>query len=290
MFCRPIQLACLTSILLIACSRSEDRDRISQLTAQGTLVQAGRVKAWFPKDSLSTDRMNGIVDTLNLGITFAQEFVESPKEWQQFSDSVINYYFFPENFISHTTDKAQILIPFWRIKNSKAPWLHETMHILFRSTKGNWNETSTVNAYFNRPLWLAEGLADYSAFTIAHRSGLPIFDIQNIGGYLSMDSVCATRIKSVKGEKVLEYIGKEGSMRELFGNDRREYAPTFYACSCSFTKYLVEVYGLKNQINANAEFEREQPTIEEYTGKTMKQLKQEWMGIFDRIEKSKRNP
>ncbi len=283
MSCRPIQLVCLISILLIACSGSEDRVRISQLTAQGILVQAGKVKAWFPKDSLSTHRMKGIVDTLNFGITFAQEFVESPKEWQQFSDSVINYYFFPENFISHTTDKAQILIPFWRIKNAKAPWLHETMHILFRSKKGNWNEASTVNTYFNRPLWLAEGLADYSAFTIAHRYDLPIFDIQNIGGFLAMDSVCSTRIKSEKGEKVLEYIGKEGSMRELFGKDRREYAPTFYACSCSFAKYLAEVYGLKNLINANAEFEREHAMIEGYTGKTMAELKQKWVATLGRF-------
>ena len=95
-----------------------------------------------------------------------------------------------------------------------------------------------------------------------------------------MDSVCATKIKSVKGEKVLEYIGKEGSMRELFGNDRREYAPIFYTCSCSFTKYLAETYGLPNLVKANSEFELEHSSIEKYTGKTMNQLKQEWMSIL----------
>lgn len=281
MFSRTTQIICyLVFFLFVACSGSADQDRITQLAGQGTMIQEGRVIAWFPKDSLSKDQMKAIVDTLNLGISLAQRFIGAPQEWQQFSDSPIHYYFFPDNFISHTTDKAEILIPFWRIKSSKSPWLHETMHILFRSMKGNWNEASTLNTYFNRPLWLAEGLADYSAFTISHRHGLPIFDIQNIGGYFGMDSVCATKVKSVKGEKVLEYIGKEGSMRELFGKERREYAPIFYACSCSFAKYLAETYGLPNLVKANSEFELEHSSIEKYTGKTMNQLKKEWIGTL----------
>lgn len=278
MFSRSTQIICyLVFVLFVACSASGDQDRITQLTSQGTMVRKGKATAWFPKDSLQEDRMQGIVDTLNLGISLAQRFIGAPQEWQQFSDSPIHYYFFPDNFISHTTDKAEILIPFWRIRSSKSPWLHETMHILFRSTKGNWNEASTLNAYFSRPLWLAEGLADYSAFSISRTHQIPVFDIQRIGGYLGMDSVCATRIGTEQGRDVLEYIGDEGLMRELFGDKRANYAPTFYACSCSFTKYLAEVYGLKNLINANAEFDKEHSTIEDYTGKTMKQLKQEWM-------------
>lgn len=278
MFYRSINLFwCIALALLVSCSTSDDDEPIKQLKSQETMIRDGKVVAWFPKDSLSADRMKGIVDTLNLGINYAQQFIGAGHEWQQFSDSVIHYYFIPGNFISHTTEKAEILIPFRRIKNSKAPWLHETMHILFRSTKGNWNEVSKINAYFNRPLWLAEGLADYSAFVIAHSRGLPIFDIQNIGGYLGMDSVCATKKKGANGKKILEHIGKEGLMRELFGKDRGEYAPTFYTCSCSFTKYLAETYGLGNLMYANSEFGLEHATIEKQAGKTVEQLKQEWI-------------
>jgi hypothetical protein len=270
----------LVFILLAACSGSKDSDRIIRLKTLGTQVQQGSVNAWFPKDSLAMDRMRQIVDTLNLGIRLARELIGASQPWQQFSDSVIHYYFFPDNFISHTTNKAEILIPFWRIKTAKAPWLHETMHILFRSTKGNWNEVSTINAYFSRPLWLAEGLADYSAFRLADSHQIPIFDIQNIGGNSGMDSVCAERIKAEKGTKVLEYIGDTGMMRELSGNNRREYAPIFYGCSCSFTKYLAETYGWQNLITANYEFDNEHSTIEKHTGKSMTELKQEWIGTL----------
>lgn len=279
---RPIDLFwCIALVNLMSCSSSGDDDRISIITTEGIKIQEERVIAWFPKDSLSIDRMKAIVDTLNLGISLAQQFFQAPQEWQQFSDDTIHYFFVPDNFISHTTERAEILIPFWRIKNAKAPWLHETMHILLRSKKGNWNEASTINAYFSRPLWLAEGLADYSAFRLAYSHQLPIFDVQNIGGYLGMDSICAVRMRTEKGKKVLEHIGDEGMMRELFGNKRRDYAPTFYGCSCSFVKYLAENYGLQNLVRANSEFDSEHSTLEEYTAKTMKQLKQEWLNRLE---------
>lgn len=269
---------CVAIVLLTSCSDSEDKDRIAQLTLDGIRVQDRKVEAWFPKDSLSASRMREIIDTLNLGISFAQQFIKAPQAWQQFPEGTITYYFVPGNFVSHTTDKNEILIPLWRINTSKAPWLHETMHILYRSKKGNWNEASKINTYFNRPLWLAEGLADYSAFKISNQNQIPIFDVQGMGGYAKMDSVCETRLDGSKGQYILTYIGKEGLMSELFGEDRREYAPAFYTCSCSFTKYLSETYGLETMVLANSEFEDEHETIEKLTGKRINILKKEWLG------------
>jgi len=268
---------CLAIILLAACNDTEEQDKIAEFTLDGIKVQDKNVVAWFPKDSLSVSRMKEIVDTLNLGISLAKQFIKAPQAWQQFPEGTITYYFIPGNFVSHTTGTNEILIPFWRIKASKAPWLHETMHILFRSKKGNWNEASRINTYFNRPLWLAEGLADYSAFKISDQNRFPIFDLQGMGGYLKIDSVCKARLDGSKGPYILTHIGKEGLMSELFGEERREYAPTFYTCSCSFTKYLSETYGLETMVTAISEFEDEHETIEKLTGKRIEILKQEWL-------------
>ncbi len=45
-------------------------------------------------------------------------------------------------------------------------------------------------------------------------------------------------------------------MLKLHGKKRHEYAPAFYNCSCSFTKYLAETYGLDKLLIAYSEQEQ----------------------------------
>jgi len=66
-------------------------------------------------------------------------------------------------------------------------------------------------------------------------------------------------------------------MVQLHCKKRHEYAPAFYNCSCSFTKHLAETYGLDKMLIAYSEYKNEHKTIEELTGKTMKELKEEWL-------------
>jgi hypothetical protein len=72
-------------------------------------------------------------------------------------------------------------------------------------------------------------------------------------------------------------VGETGIIAKLFGKKRGEYAPTFYNSSCSFTKYLVETYGLDKMLKAVSDYKNEHKTIERLTGKTMKELKKEWL-------------
>ena len=127
------------------------------------------------------------------------------------------------------------------------------------------------------PMWFTEGMAEYLTMKISYNNQLPKVDLFKSGGYISVDSVCRSSLKKENGPYILKHIGETGIMVELFGKKRGEYAPTFYNCSCSFTKYLVETYGLDKMLKAVSEFKNEHKTIEKLTEKTMKELKKEWL-------------
>ncbi len=271
-------------LLIVSCSRSSDDDGVIQLRQNGIKVEDKKVIAWFPRDSLSNNEMKEIVDSLNLGIELAKSYIKSPYNWQVFANQPITYYFMPGNFISQTTDNSEIMIPLWRAKKFKSPWLHETMHILLRSNKGNWNEASSINTYLHRPLWLGEGFAEYCAVKISYLNQLPKFDVHGNLGYLKLDSVCKQKLTEENGEYILKYIGTKGLMRQLFGEERGKYAPTFYTCSCSFSKYLTETYGIGTMLTTNSEFEKEHQTLEKMTEKSLATLKEEWLNWLEKKE------
>ncbi|QHL86876.1 hypothetical protein GU926_05260 [Nibribacter ruber] len=170
-----------------------------------------------------------------------------------------------------------MFIPLWRITSGQAPVHHETMHVLLRTKEGNWNSVSKVVSFFTIPMWFTEGVAEYLAMKVSHDTKVPKLDLQKSGGYLKVDSTCSAALKTEVGQYVVDYIGEEGAMLKLFTSDRKTYAPPFYNCSCSFTKYLGETYGTEVLLRSNAQFKDEQETLEQLTKKDLSTLKEEWL-------------
>lgn len=275
---------CFILILVFGCYLSKaqgwgDNDslRVVHLHNQGVMVERGRVVAWFPKDSLSLARMNSIVDTLNLGIIKVEELMGAPLSWQVYANQPVVYYFSPEKFISHASWTGFVFIPFWRVKEGKSPWLHEALHILLRTTKGSWSDVSFAGRKKLMPLWLTEGLPDYLESKTSYQNHLPRFDLWGDGGFMMTDKSCLTKLEGTNGDYVLEYVGREGPLPELFGEKRQDYAPVFYNCSFSFNKYIGEKYGQEVLLDAISNFRHEHQVIESRTGKTMEQLKTDWL-------------
>jgi hypothetical protein len=266
-------------ILLVSCSNDET---INTLRTEGVVINRERVIAFFPKNSIPENRMNEIVDTINLGIILAEKYIGGPYDWQVFKNKQVTYYFCEGNFMSTTSKEGDIFIPVWRAQSNKSPWLHETMHILLRSENGNWNPRSNPMNLFKMPMWLTEGMAEFLAMKISYDYQIPKFDIFDSGGYSKVDSVCNIIAKQGNGPHILKYIGEPGIMIKLFTKKRASYAPTFYNCSCSFIKYLVETYGLLKVLNAYTNYKKEIRTIEEFTSKTMKELREDWLEKINR--------
>jgi hypothetical protein len=261
-------------LLMVSCSNDET---INTLRTQGVFINRERVIAYFPKNSIPENRMNEIVDTINLGITLADKYIGGPYDWQVFKNKQLIYYFCEGNFMSTTSKEGDIFIPVWRAQSNQSPWLHETMHLLLRSVNGNWNPKSNPMNLFKMPMWLTEGMAEFLAMKISYDNQIPKFDLFESGGYSKVDSICNISVRQENGPHILKYIGEPGIMKKLFTKKRRFYASTFYNCSCSFTKYLVETYGLDKVLNAYTNYKKEIETIENFTGKTMNELREDWL-------------
>lgn len=287
----PFLLAALLTIGLKAMSqipdfstvpnlRPGDSIGIVQLVKNGEKVSKGSVIAWFPKDSLPTKRMHEIVDTLNIGIAAAERFIDAPHTWQVHQKGTpYTFYFRPESFISHASCAGFVSIPFWRIKQGKAPWLHEAVHEMLNTNAGNWFNASIPDEVWakNMPLWLSEGLPDYISMHVSQTLNLPEFDVFSNSMRTNVDSACREDLKGSKADTILSYIGKRGAMAELFGHSRRLYAPTFYHCSCSFVKYLAEQAGVHPLVASLAAYPGEMEELEKRMSLSMQELKKLWL-------------
>jgi hypothetical protein len=253
-----------------------DSSRIAYLHQSGVQLSAGDVIAWFPKDSLSMEKMRSIVDTLNLGIQSVKAYIKAPLPWQRLQvGEHITFYFNPDNFISHTNGLGAAFVPFWRIKNWNAPWLHEACHEIL--APANERKTSYADVGEYNPTWLIEGAAEFLALRVFADENLPKFRGFNEGSIEHIDETCLNLLKSSKGGYILSYIGSPGFMSELSGSERMSYAPAFYNCSCSFTKFLVAQYGLSSLMDVMGAFPYEQKKLKEITQRPPSVLRQNWL-------------
>lgn len=259
----------------------EDSAMVARLMKDGFSIKKEKAIAWFPNNLLSQEKANAIVDTLNRGIIAAEAFLHAPLAWQVHRpDNPITFYFGNDSFIAHASSADYVTIPFWRIKEGRAPWLHETVHEMLNAKAGNWynNDSISEKEWTEKvPIWLHEGLADYITMQVSMLSELPRFDIFEYGSLQKIDSSCAQKLKNVNRNYVLSFIGKGGALSELHTKDRRFFAPVFYNCSCSFVKFVADSYGIESLLNSLSHFKNEREKIEELTGETMESLKKKWI-------------
>jgi hypothetical protein len=257
-----------------------DSLNLTYLINNGVKVSAGKAICWFPKDSLSVKQMNEITNMINKGIRGADKFIKAPLPWQLHQPAnPYTFYFRFDRFVSHASQAGFVCIPFWRIKEGKAPWLHEVIHEMLYTKSGNWYDNTVTDKEHDEkmPLWLFEGLPDYISLKVSLIEDLPRFDVFSNSQQTNIDSLFVKEMESNKGAYILSFIGTKGIMPELFSDNRILYAPAFYHGSASFVKYLADNYGIKTLLAGISSFKQEQETIERLTGRTIETLKKKWL-------------
>ncbi len=176
------------------------------------------------------------------------------------------FYFRLDSFIAHGSLSGFVSIPFYRVQFGSNPWLHEAMHEMLNPKAGNWlNEKITHKEWAeNMPLWMAEGLPDYISSTVSIQNHIPLYFPTTKIPYGSIDSACRQNLANEKGAYILSFIGRKGTMPELFGDKRREYYAAFYNCSCSFVKYIAEQKGLDVLLKSFSAYPNEHAVLEKF--------------------------
>jgi hypothetical protein len=155
-------------------------------------------------------------------------------------------------------------LPADRVRARRAPYLHESVHVLvpFRGSR----------------VWLSEGLACYlESWVSEHRGGYDAHVFTRAGDR-EIHAAAQRWLASEGGRAVLPWVGQAGQPREL-EQDRSGVARPFYVLSHSLTKYLVDSVGLDQVVrvamasDAPSVFERE-------TGRSEWQWKADWLAAL----------
>jgi hypothetical protein len=219
---------------------AEDAERIARLTAGGVRIERGAITAWFSSGAMTAEEMQAVVERLVTGVAAIESFVHTPRRWQKSRQHGVTYFFDDAPFfIPHATIHRQVLVPVSRLRDGKAPLLHETTHALLTPPQGR------------RPLaWLTEGIAAYVAKSVSGEKGMPEGDALDIGEIIELDAKCATGLSSEQGRKILPFIGSPANLQALYAMEPAlQVRQIFYGCSASFTKYLVQQFGVERIID-----------------------------------------
>jgi hypothetical protein len=229
---------------------AEDSARIAFVTAHGRSYTGPQTVVWAPNDSLDAQWLAAFADSLARSHAQLVSVIGGPYPWQRLGAKPVTFYLSPGRFVSHASGTGAVFISLARVRSGSAPYLHEAAHELLAPLPPFWDDEYPDSAAGARamerfPVWLSEGLADYVAQVTAAKTGFREGDVFEIGGLGRADSTCAARLRaSARRDEIIAKVGGGGRLEALFTAERAQVAPTFYACSQSFTKYLVDRVGL----------------------------------------------
>lgn len=256
-------------------ARLERFERIARdLYASGIRVQRPRADVWVSPQDLPAFEREELADAISNGIDEIEHFLRlffgpSPIEFfvtREFGDTS-TYYPGPP---------ARIFLALSRIETREATYLHEAVHhLVFRYAK---DRTASVHR------WLFEGFPNFVQAEIVARAGgahegKMIIDNQRV------DAEARKIIDTPAGAELVSFVGRTGTPPDL-DTERERVGRPYYLLGQSFTKYLVGRISLRTfarelvplMINA-ARFEA---TLQALTGKTVEQLRLEWLREIER--------
>jgi hypothetical protein len=256
---------------------ADDGSRVATLAKDGARLEGENVILWFPK-SLALADAEALLKRLEPGVAGLWSRVGT-HDWQTVKKGKITYYLSDDTFVSHASGRAAVFVPMARVRDGHAPFLHEATHELLASTRTDRTPAGTPA---RRPLWLTEGLPDYIARLVAANAGMTEagpFGTPTIAG---VDNVCTERARTANGAAMMPYIGGGGRPEVLYTTERSRFAPTFYACSFSFVKYLADQVGLNELINLFA-FEPADMNarLDRLRGRKLSEWRAEWLRLLN---------
>jgi len=236
-------------------AETNDDGTIKRMRLQGIKHTTERAILWVEKGYLSNREIRDFGSVVDRGIVRAEAYLRRPFDREHHGENRIHYFIRGGRFASHVYGgyhqrryrRPVVFLSF--VKEGKAPYLHETVHIL---------------AWDFHALWIREGLAVYLNDKLGGYRAFPNFgrDIDE----------CAKEYITDTWGGTLALIGKDGIPTFSTPEERR----TFYVFSGSFVKFLDGEFGTEKLMSIYRT-KKVSKTFRDLTGKDMKNWKQAWL-------------
>ena len=112
---------------------ADDGKRVKTLEKEGTRLDGESIVLWFPA-SLSRTEAESLVKKLDPAVAGLWRRV-GVHDWQAVRKGRITYYLSDDTFVAHATGRAAVFVPMARVKDGRAPFLHEATHELLASKR-----------------------------------------------------------------------------------------------------------------------------------------------------------
>jgi hypothetical protein len=257
----------------IAAGIAADNALVRELRLEGVKHDTPRAVVWVEKDALTQDEIAGFAALATQAIDGIERVLDITFDKTFFKADRIEYFVSGKSGISHAhRDGLQpaVFITPDRIRNKRAPYIHETTHTMVR-----WKE---------HPPWLQEGLPTFVQQVAAARVGGYDWSPGNPDGK-DVDVLAKDMVDSEFGARALPLIGHPALARSMDDataaqfravlQDRTAGAPAFYIMSASFVKYLANKAGVHTLV-ALCKSENLSDTMRG-TGKTIDEWKAAWV-------------
>ena len=244
----------------IACAPFERTSRRGDVRTVSRCEASRAVVDFDPEGALATSEQVAFTELVDRGIGDLERVLLVSPPIEPRSGRRIRFVVSPRVAMSRTFGRT-VLLPLTRVRDRRAPYLHETVHALVPTS--------------NRSSWLTEGLACYlESWTAENVSGYDAHVFTRAGDR-TIHQAAARYLLTNTGRAVLPWIGAPGQPPGL-SEDRNSVARPFYVLSHSFTKYLVESLGLSAVagLASTPDPERE---LARLSGREASRWREEWL-------------
>lgn len=213
----------MTGLILSLLFAADDLVLVPQTVGDRIRYETGRATVYFDAGELTPEQMDRFVRLLDRGIADIESYLSPAPEVPRITYHVRSGIPISRSF------RRTVELPAERVKIDRAPYLHETTHVLMPVR--------------SRSMWLSEGFASFvQSYVVEHKGGYDGY-VFSWGGNANVDRLARRYLARDSGKSVLPFVGGAGSPSEVW-EERRQVAAPFYVLSHSFVKYLVLNAGL----------------------------------------------
>jgi hypothetical protein len=260
---------CIVSLLKPLGAWAQDSSKIddpiaAELSEEGIRYERSRSVTVVERGSLSLKDSATLAAQLNQGIVDIESFLGVKFDRAHYGATKITYFVGDSISKSHVYGgyshnkytKAFVFLPARKVKQDRAPYLHETTHILA------WSFSS---------LWLREGFATYVQNSVNAKVGMG--RVRTFGDETEDANSDAVELaKQAGNSEALEMIGRNGKPQFSDQGQRR----VFYALAESFVNFL----GARLDVSKMKEIyfaENTSAAIRDVSGRSVEEWKKLWL-------------